>query len=257
MADRSSRTRRKSCASCTESKIKCDRQHPCSKCTSKGKECVFSSSRRKSAASNQPVQQSLLRYDKASSETSSSSSSLFIPAPEAVHSYSSPFHIEELEENGSSGMFMPSIAEEKPFLSVQPSSTVDSYPSDVDTIHDSEHLLPVHSHLSSVYASDMFEPFFSNIFSRSTSTAPIADLSWPESLGQRTSSPEEFPFPTLTPSIPEHHEAGADLEVSSGAPPLHASPTLRPATSDIRHTPAADNMYTSDPAAPELQHYCR
>ncbi|KAK0486063.1 fungal-specific transcription factor domain-containing protein [Armillaria novae-zelandiae] len=34
-------SRRKSCVACTESKIKCDRQQPCSKCISRGKECVF------------------------------------------------------------------------------------------------------------------------------------------------------------------------------------------------------------------------
>ncbi|TFK26826.1 hypothetical protein FA15DRAFT_702411 [Coprinopsis marcescibilis] len=35
------RSRRKSCQSCAESKVKCNLQHPCSKCLSRGRECVF------------------------------------------------------------------------------------------------------------------------------------------------------------------------------------------------------------------------
>ncbi|KAJ7712366.1 hypothetical protein B0H16DRAFT_1625176 [Mycena metata] len=35
------RSRRKSCEACAESKIKCNLQLPCAKCTSRGRECVF------------------------------------------------------------------------------------------------------------------------------------------------------------------------------------------------------------------------
>lgn len=35
------RSRRKSCQACAESKVKCNLQYPCSKCTSRGRECVF------------------------------------------------------------------------------------------------------------------------------------------------------------------------------------------------------------------------
>ncbi|KAJ7720852.1 hypothetical protein DFH07DRAFT_760681 [Mycena maculata] len=49
------RSRRKSCEACAESKIKCDLQYPCTKCTSRGRECVFQNdpedSRRKSSIS--------------------------------------------------------------------------------------------------------------------------------------------------------------------------------------------------------------
>ncbi|KAH7920694.1 hypothetical protein BV22DRAFT_1050168 [Leucogyrophana mollusca] len=36
------RTRRRSCQACAESKVKCDLVQPCSKCQSRGKDCVFS-----------------------------------------------------------------------------------------------------------------------------------------------------------------------------------------------------------------------
>ncbi|KAJ7206349.1 hypothetical protein GGX14DRAFT_457636 [Mycena pura] len=35
------RSRRKSCEACAESKIKCNQQQPCAKCTFRGRECVF------------------------------------------------------------------------------------------------------------------------------------------------------------------------------------------------------------------------
>ncbi|KAI0064073.1 hypothetical protein BV25DRAFT_1823579 [Artomyces pyxidatus] len=48
------KSRRKSCQSCAESKVRCDLKQPCSKCTARGKECVFindpATSREKKAA---------------------------------------------------------------------------------------------------------------------------------------------------------------------------------------------------------------
>ncbi|KAG6887725.1 hypothetical protein C0995_013319 [Termitomyces sp. Mi166 len=35
------RSRRKSCQACAESKVKCNLEYPCSKCTSRGRECIF------------------------------------------------------------------------------------------------------------------------------------------------------------------------------------------------------------------------
>ncbi|PCH43587.1 hypothetical protein WOLCODRAFT_138453 [Wolfiporia cocos MD-104 SS10] len=40
-----SRSRRKSCQSCAASKIKCDLQQPCSKCKTRGRDCVYVTSR--------------------------------------------------------------------------------------------------------------------------------------------------------------------------------------------------------------------
>jgi Fungal Zn(2)-Cys(6) binuclear cluster domain len=48
------KSRRKSCQACAESKVKCDLKSPCTKCTSRGKECIFindpAQSREKKAA---------------------------------------------------------------------------------------------------------------------------------------------------------------------------------------------------------------
>ncbi|EIW82569.1 hypothetical protein CONPUDRAFT_135949 [Coniophora puteana RWD-64-598 SS2] len=43
-----SRTRRRSCQACAESKVKCDLQQPCGKCQDRGRECVFTMSGRTS-----------------------------------------------------------------------------------------------------------------------------------------------------------------------------------------------------------------
>ncbi|KAI0743495.1 hypothetical protein C8Q80DRAFT_1324466 [Daedaleopsis nitida] len=52
------KTRRKSCKSCAESKVKCDLQRPCSKCKARGRECVYASTssvaRGSGAARNSP-----------------------------------------------------------------------------------------------------------------------------------------------------------------------------------------------------------
>ncbi|KAF9046217.1 hypothetical protein BJ165DRAFT_1345120 [Panaeolus papilionaceus] len=53
------RSRRKSCQACAESKVKCNLQHPCSKCSARGRECIFindpeASRNRKIAAKKAP-----------------------------------------------------------------------------------------------------------------------------------------------------------------------------------------------------------
>ena len=248
MSDRLSRTRRKSCASCTESKIKCDRQYPCSKCESRGRECVFSGSGRRPSTSSQPTQQSLVLHN-------ATPSSSVISTPQAIHPYSSPFQLQESEKIGCSSI--SNLDSKSCISSTNAGPVVGSYPSapDIDTARASEPLLPVNSHLSSVYASDMFEPFFSNIFPQLAPTVLNTEFLWPESIGRRTNSPEEFPFTTSITSVPGYHDASLRPHALSGTSPFHASPPLLTATSDIRHNPAVD-VSTLDPASHELNHYC-
>lgn len=53
------KSRRKSCQACAESKVKCNLQYPCSKCSSRGRECIFindpETSRNKRLASQKPL----------------------------------------------------------------------------------------------------------------------------------------------------------------------------------------------------------
>ncbi|KAJ6585674.1 fungal-specific transcription factor domain-containing protein [Mycena capillaripes] len=99
------RSRRKSCEACAESKIKCNLEYPCAKCTSRGRECVFlndpEESRNKSLSSKttsrkstpQPVERSApptpppspkmpsTPVEGSSRATSSSPSSYFLALP--------------------------------------------------------------------------------------------------------------------------------------------------------------------------------
>ncbi|KAI0270242.1 hypothetical protein BGY98DRAFT_1179869 [Russula aff. rugulosa BPL654] len=73
------KSRRKSCQACAESKVKCDLKQPCTKCTSRGKECIFindpAQSREKKAAA------AARRKAAQSAVTDSSSNSSASPQP--------------------------------------------------------------------------------------------------------------------------------------------------------------------------------
>ncbi|XP_006462909.1 hypothetical protein AGABI2DRAFT_224564 [Agaricus bisporus var. bisporus H97] len=80
------RSRRKSCQACAESKVKCNLQYPCSKCSSRGRECVFindpEASRNKRNAAKRAMQQAAAAKaagDPTMSETPSSMSSKSSP----------------------------------------------------------------------------------------------------------------------------------------------------------------------------------
>jgi hypothetical protein len=102
----------------------------------------------------------------------------------------------------------------------------------------------------------MFEPFFSSVFSQSSPPVTVADdISW-AGLGNRMGSPE-FPFATLTGSVPALHGTGIIPDELLESPSFHPSPKLQPATSDIRRTPILDGPSSPYPGALELQRYCR
>ncbi|KAF8070356.1 fungal-specific transcription factor domain-containing protein [Lyophyllum atratum] len=283
-SDPSSRTRRKSCASCMDSKIKCDRQYPCSKCASRGKECVFNGSGRRTSMGSLLVQQKpppTTAYTDSSSESSTSPSTRFVSTPEATPLYdNSTFRIQEAEEYPqtsneeisshldplsrfgflSSSVSMPSFSKAETFAIEQfptSASAEELYPSanpsDADTTNDADdRLVPVNSHLSSVYVSDMFEPFFSNVFSPSPSMPFSEDFSW---AGLASSSSNIFPLVSQTallqPPAIEGYDNGESFDSMQETLQAFASPPARLAISDIRHCSSND----MDPPEPELQHY--
>ncbi|KAJ7301711.1 hypothetical protein DFH08DRAFT_723937 [Mycena albidolilacea] len=75
------RSRRKSCEACAESKIKCNLQFPCAKCTSRGRECVFQ---------NDPEESRRKCSKRKSKSRSVSESPPLSPSPELPSSSSSP-----------------------------------------------------------------------------------------------------------------------------------------------------------------------
>ncbi|KAJ7436488.1 hypothetical protein B0H11DRAFT_2110335 [Mycena galericulata] len=75
------RSRRKSCEACAESKIKCNLQYPCSKCTSRGRKCVFQ---------NDPAEARMKKRSKGS-ESAAASSPESPPAEGCPRSLTPPF----------------------------------------------------------------------------------------------------------------------------------------------------------------------
>ncbi|KAJ3575737.1 hypothetical protein NP233_g905 [Leucocoprinus birnbaumii] len=75
------KSRRKSCQACAESKVKCNLQYPCSKCSSRGRECVFindpETSRNKRIAAKKAAAAKAVA--EASSPTSTSSQAMSSP----------------------------------------------------------------------------------------------------------------------------------------------------------------------------------
>ncbi|KAG5351866.1 hypothetical protein C0989_004689 [Termitomyces sp. Mn162] len=114
-------------------------------------------------------------------------------------------------------------------------------------------VVPVDSHLSSVYATDMFGPFFSSIFTSS----PSIPLSEELSLGGLATHPDIFPFVsqvslTNAPAI-ETYGNGNDqaLEGTQEIAMFDTTSAARLAIDDVRQS----SMIDVDPLEPELQHY--
>ncbi|KAF8996539.1 fungal-specific transcription factor domain-containing protein [Cyathus striatus] len=90
------RSRRKSCQACAESKVKCNLQYPCSKCTSRGRECIFindpEASRMKRNAARKSSQCSSSPSSSNDAVSTSPSPSLHAADSDgrSAHSYSSP-----------------------------------------------------------------------------------------------------------------------------------------------------------------------
>ncbi|KAJ6558500.1 hypothetical protein DFH09DRAFT_1163012 [Mycena vulgaris] len=125
--------RLRSCILCTESKVRCDRNDPCSRCKSRGRDCLFAIAPKKTQLP--PTEPSPVAT---TSRTSLSSTA-----------YQTP----------TSFMPLDSLFNELPDSSTDPQ----------DDLPPATAL--VHSHLSSVYDNDVFEPFFSDVFSSASSTS--------------------------------------------------------------------------------------
>ncbi|KIL68871.1 hypothetical protein M378DRAFT_184747 [Amanita muscaria Koide BX008] len=254
-----SRTRRKSCVSCMESKIKCDRQYPCSKCVSRGKECVFASpitSKPVMVQSTPPTlthtetfsvyQQPLGTHLGPSVFTATKGAIAYLDR--SITGYSSQnHHLEAIHVADAlsvdSGRYTPSK-----FGANDASFDYASYAaSEVESTTEVNQLMPPCNRLTSIYSNDMFEPLFSNLFSQNPSSGAAAspeDISW--SGDPRSGSPEDFPFAT--------HPLNRAPGDSYGVAILNASPSIQPLVSDIRGL-SLDGNIAEEPAELELQHY--
>ncbi|KAJ7690657.1 fungal-specific transcription factor domain-containing protein [Mycena rosella] len=133
--------RLRSCVLCTESKVKCDRNDPCSRCKSRGRDCLFAIPPRKP--------KSATAID-----------------PGSISTLSGP--------SGSSSSSTGSQVTSSASTSLLPLDSLISELVDLSTQND---LAPapalVHSHLSPMYENDVFQPLFNDVFA--TDASPSAD----------------------------------------------------------------------------------
>ncbi|KAG6812541.1 hypothetical protein H0H92_002310 [Tricholoma furcatifolium] len=174
-------------------------------------------------------------------------------------------HEENLDKDGTShlellvqpnslpcSISMPSFSKTEPFITDDfPTSAsaaeLFSPKAEEENVMDGadSRVVPVNSHLSSVYASDMFEPFFSSIFNPSPPMPLSEDFSW---LGLAT-YPEVFPFISDS-TVPTVLAASPTLETSQEGT-MVVTPAPRLAFGDVRQL----FVNEVDPPEPELQHY--
>ncbi|KAF5388858.1 hypothetical protein D9757_005644 [Collybiopsis confluens] len=163
--NQSSPLRRKSCVACTESKIKCDRELPCSKCTNRKKECIYAPVNRRTPR----AQRSAVAVGNRSSQAKKSAS---IDSPQPLGPISSS------DSSLAGAIDDLSVASSRDYSSV--ASTETSFQ------------IPVSSHLASLYNHDMFEPFFTNIFSAAEEPlGHFKESSSEETPYQQSTSPED------------------------------------------------------------------
>lgn len=242
----SSRSRRRSCMACMESKIKCDRQVPCAKCVSKGSECTYGPSNRKALPSTittavtpnssfEPhnTQGTLISPSSDTFSTSYSSRSRTTSSSQSESSSDTSFTSTSSASattptvqtsglvyirgpQGYSRKELPGLGMEtslrSPASAVQqnlssvalytrgyaPEAVAKTYPlpeSDTTLV---DELVPVSSHLSPAYGSDVFTPLFTTIFPRVSPTSALNEVTLNiEELCVRGGSPEDFPFSRL------------------------------------------------------------
>lgn len=131
--------RRKSCVSCAESKVKCDRELPCSKCSSRGIDCVYA-----------PVTKKVHRIHQLATTD----------FPEATHSKISLSPV-----FGNTSSTIPNDPSDFSLAPTTTDITKSSRDSTSVTSTETSSHIPINSHLVSLYNCDVFEPFFSDVFS--------------------------------------------------------------------------------------------
>lgn len=252
------RSRRKSCQACAESKIRCDLEFPCSKCVSRGKECIFVNDPEASKAKR------LAAAERARRNKAGESSKPAAPAKERSTSVTSiPQQSQEIQLSPNSALF-PSGSRrgsfDTPVFSFSSSTSSSSAPSpgseEFDPIINSfgpPHLMPtltaddpatLAAHLKALLphrplSSDLFKPlsfedqYASLLPAQSQHFQPtLADFhseqfAWLDSPGELDGSGTLFPHDYQLGShaygvLAHDHFAGVDFT----APPSTASSSV-------------------------------
>ncbi|KAF9464087.1 fungal-specific transcription factor domain-containing protein [Collybia nuda] len=212
------RSRRKSCQACAESKVKCNLQYPCSKCTSRGRECIFindpEASRNKKNASKKASSQSPSKVPAGNKGSGVAATSDNFSEPHSARTdYTSTYTSLDLTTSSPispHSMFptMVPTSYDLPTLSMSSgsSSTSSSHSSPRSEYFEAQPDLSgtydvgfdsfaLDSHLHRLYSNNMFEPFLEQPFHSCSPSGP-SDFGWMEGTDiYPTYSDDTFTFP--------------------------------------------------------------
>lgn len=188
-----------SCKFSSNSKVKCDRELPCSKCSARQKECVYA-----------PVTQKASRFTAKTFDSQSSAASHVTSAESSdQHSVSSHDHTSATESSSQ---------------------------------------IPVGSHLASLYNNDMFELFFSDVFSTENDLLRPSPSASAIHLSGETGNPDRGLAPCSNPVRNDTSALYGSFFLRDVT--LASVPPSQPVVSNIRQ--ASANREDA-----ERRHYCK
>ena len=274
------RSRRKSCQACADSKIKCDQKQPCSKCQSRGRECVYRSTKA-TAGAKVPRR---ISSDTGSSLTNLTSiSASDMPGSMSGIEGSFPNLLSESSSPGAGYSSFPSIATppsggkstSSPSLSF--TDTITSYTSTAtDATAGSsratfaQEALDVQNQLNALFSNEMFDKFFSQVLADDRQPNPYSAqefLSPPQHIVPSQSNLSfpngaEFPFPTSSQEEQPFMAAVNPYTMDAFANIVPGGVTTAPAdegaaSASLLQPPLMIPSGIPHPLPSELEYYCK
>ncbi|KAI0768690.1 hypothetical protein BD413DRAFT_605182 [Trametes elegans] len=165
------RSRRKSCQSCADSKVKCDLQRPCARCKARNRECIYTNPLPPTRERESSVQEET-SSDAPAAETSSSASPPSLPdIPSDIVSPPQPAIPAISNVASSSSLQLPaagsSYSLETPCTMLATAATTPTYHPDPSMPLHIRQPLDEHSYLSELFSSEMYDNLFSDLFTSS------------------------------------------------------------------------------------------
>ncbi|KAI0785551.1 hypothetical protein C8Q75DRAFT_809151 [Abortiporus biennis] len=232
------RSRRKSCQACAESKVKCDQQQPCSKCRTRGRECIY----RVTSSSGYPASQPGSSFPKQEESFSSQriNSHGSSASPENDEIFASRFSSAHISKS-SSQLENSDVtsATTSSYASSSAASQTTEYNDSNSTPSFAREALEVQNHLNALFSNEMFDKFF-NYFETNTGSVVGVPGTQAGSISMDTYSTDpEFPFPTPSGELQPFMAAIDPLDIDAYNAYVGASsaPSLYDTTSIISNIP--------------------
>ncbi|KAF8660900.1 hypothetical protein AX16_001529 [Volvariella volvacea WC 439] len=254
------RSRRKSCQACAESKVKCNLQYPCSKCSSRGKECIF--------INDPEASRNKRNAKKAQRTTSPNSSSEGVSLPVLSATSHPSFSISPASPLSSNSIATSPARLESGFSTLISSASsssssssprTDFFETRNDVPYDLElDTLTLDTQLNQIFSTSTFDPFLDQSFSPCSTQPQMNDFTWVE--GGNTYYPgysdDGFALPPNEPLVPppvdyQNNQLLGSMMINQV-----------PSSQAIRSSPSSSALGTlprisqyGEPTAAELEHY--